>query len=222
MATQSKNFVSFVALGGQNPQILSIDFLKANQIIEVEKPPFDELVKQDKPPVKFISVPSFTNLVIGKISFIVDEQRFIIREDGIQEWSETKILDIADKYFRVLPYTPLKVVGINFNSLVTFDTPEEAKRCQELCLGEDSKLAKIVGQDNILTSCVLRYEYGTHGDGRITLRIEQPNKEGTKRQINFNYEFDFTDWDTFRAKLQKVQDVSDYCDTILDKIMENL
>ncbi|MCK4819585.1 hypothetical protein KA005_27705 [bacterium] len=47
MASQSKNFISIVALGGQNPQILNVDFLKNNKIIPIDEAPFDQLFKQE-------------------------------------------------------------------------------------------------------------------------------------------------------------------------------
>jgi len=221
MATRSKNFISVVALGGQNPQILNLDFLKANKIIKANEPPFDELLRQEKPLTKFVSVPGFTNLVLGKIEFIVDEQRFQIRDEAIREWPETKILDIAEKYFQVLPYTPLKLVGVNLNSTIVFGTPEEANNCQNLCLPQDSRLASVVSRDNISTSSILRYKYNEDG-GRITLTIDQPDKQNTKRTINFNYEFDFTDWPSFKRELETVPSVCQYCESLLNDIMEAL
>lgn len=221
MATRSKNFISFVALGRQNPQILNLDFLKANGIIAVDEPPFDDILKQEKPTTKFVSVPGFTNLVLGNIAFIVDEQRFQIRDGAIREWTETKILDIAKKYYEVLQYTPLKLVGMNLNSTISFGTPEEAMNCQELCLPQDSPLARLISRDSISTSSILRYKYNKDG-GRINLTIEHPNKESSKRIVNLNYEFDFTDWANFKKELEKISDVAQYCESVLNQIMEVL
>ena len=49
MAEINKNFISFVALGRPNPQILNVDFLKDNKIVPVDEPPFDKLFQQEKP-----------------------------------------------------------------------------------------------------------------------------------------------------------------------------
>jgi len=219
MAELSKNFISFVALGGQNPQILNIDFLKAGDIIPVNQPPFDELLKQEKPVKKFVSVPGFANLVLDNIEFIVDESRFQIREKGISEWSDTKILEIAKKYFEVLRYTPLKLVGLNLNSIITFGSSKEATSFQELFLSENSRIVGIIGKDKIAASIVFRYPYSNQG-ARITLTIEQPNKENKKRAVNFNYEFDFTSWTKFGSELGKISEISNYFDSIIQKLLE--
>jgi len=219
MANLKKNFLSFVALGGQNPQILNLDFLKTNDIIPVNAPPFEELLKQEKPLKKFVSFPGLANLVLGNIEFVIDESRFQVRETEISQWAETKLIDIVKKYFEILPYTPLKVVGINFNSTIVFETPEEANNYQKLCLPEDSPLARIISRDNITASSVLRYPYWDDG-GRITLTIEQPNKKNTKRMININYEFDFTNWTNFNRELARFSKITGYVESIIAELLE--
>lgn len=221
MAELSKNFISFVALGGQNPQILNLDFLKANDIIPVKEPPFDELLKQEKPVKKFVSVPGFANLVLENIEFIVDERRFQIREKDLSEWTDTRILEIAKKYFEVLRYTPLKLVGVNLNSTITFKTTEEAGKFQELFLSKDGRLAQIISMDNVTASIVLRYPYANKR-GRVMLTVDQPNKENKKRTVNFNYEFDFTDWANFRSELDKISEIADYADSIVDELLKDI
>jgi hypothetical protein len=221
MANQNKNFISFVALGGLNPQILNIDFLKANSIISINDTPFDKLLKQGAAPDKFISVPGFANLSVANIEFLVDEQRFQIRDTKISEWAETKILDIANKYFQVLPYTPLKLVGVNFNSTITFDTSKEARNFQELFFPRNSPFAQIISKQEINASSMLRYPYSDSGGrGRIQLTIEQPDEENKRRVVNINYEFDFTDWLSFRNELKKVPEIGNYCDHILEQFMK--
>jgi hypothetical protein len=221
MATQSKNFISFVALGGLNPQILTIDFLKANSIISTNHPPFDKLLKQGAALDKFISVPGLTNIVVANIDFLVDQQRFQIRDTKVSEWGETKILDIANKYFKVLSYTPLKLVGVNFNSTITFATSEEARKFQDLFFPRDNQLAQIISRREINASSMLQYSYpDSKSRGRIQLTIEQPDAENKRRVVNINYEFDFTDWVTFRSELEKVPEIGKYCDHILEQFLE--
>ena len=219
MASQSKNFISFVALGGPNPQILNIDFLKSNRILPLDQAPFASLSAQKKLVKKFVAVPGFTNLVLDNIEFIVDETRFQIREKEISNWGDTKILEIAEKYFDVLPYTPLKVVGLNLNSTITFDTPKESTSFQELFLSQNSRMLGIVGKDSVAASIVLRYPYSKQG-GRIALTLDQPNKENKKRAVNLNYEFDFTSWAEFRIELGKILEISDYFDSMVRKLLE--
>jgi len=221
MASQTKNFISFVALGRPNPQILNIDFLRNNRILPRENEPNNKNSEQEKNVKKFVSVPGYANLVLENIEFIVDEGRFQITERSISEWNETKILQIAKRYFKVLPYTPLKVIGVNLNSTISFKNPEEAGRFQELLLPKDHLLAKIISVDTITSSIVLRYPYDTQ-KGRAMLTIDQPDRENKRRIINFNREFDFTNWKAFDTELDKISDVSTSADLIVDKLLKAL
>jgi hypothetical protein len=155
------------------------------------------------------------------VEFTVDEQRFQIRDSGVREWQDTKIVDITKRYFGVLPYTPLRVVGINFNSTIAFQTPQEGVKCEELCLPQGSKLAKILSNAEVSASIRVRYGYGG-GNGTVTLTIEAPAKDATSRAINLNYEFGFSDWKSFEKELSGVPDVARYCDNILNGIVETL
>jgi len=221
MASQNKNFISFVALGGPNPQILNIDFLRNNKILEFDQEPFASLSVQEKLVKKFLSVPGFANLVLENIEFIVDEGRFQISEKDLSEWTDTRIIEIAKKYFDVLPYTPLKLVGVNLNSTITFESGEEASKFQELFLPKDGRLAQIISMDNITASTVLRYRYPDEM-GRVMLTVDQPNKENKKRTVNFNYEFDFTDWANFRSELDKLPQIAYYADSIVDQLLKGI
>jgi len=221
MANLKKNFISFVALGGQNPQIINVDFLKDNKIIPIDEPPFDELLKQEKPFTKFVSTPVLANLVLENIEFIIDESRFQIQDIAISKWTGTKILNIAEKYFDTLPYTPLKIVGINFNVAITFDNPKENLNFQELVLSEGSKIKGIISKDNITADLVLRYPY-TNDKERIQLSLKQSNKQDNKRVINFNYEFNFSDWSNFKTELKKFSELADYFDSILEQIIKTI
>ena len=221
MAEIRKNFISLVALGRPNPQILNVDFLKSNKIVLMDDPPFDKLLQQEKPFTRFISTPVMSNLVMENIEFVVDEGRFQIRDTAVSEWSETKILDIAQKYFHVLPYTPLQIIGLNFNSTIMFSTPEEAANFQLLFLSKNNKIMQIICEDNITAGLVLSYPYSDNG-GRILLTLNRPNEANDERTVNFNYEFNFIDWPNFNMELARVSGVGDYFDSTLDKLLGEL
>ena len=219
MAKINKNFISFVVLGSPNPQILNVDFLKDNKIVPVDESPFDKLFQREKPLTKFLSTPVVSNLVLENIDFLVDEQRFQIRDTVISEWTETKIFEIATKYFAVLRYTPMKVVGFNFNATIAFESPKETTNFQELFLDKNSGILSLISKDNIDASLVLKYPYSNSG-GRIALTVSQFDKANNTRSVNFNYEFDFSDWEKFKAELEKMPEVAGYFDSILAKLIK--
>jgi len=218
MAQLKKNYVSVIAIGDQNPQIINVDFLRDTKIISIDEPPFSELFRQKEPEIKFVSVPGLTNLALGNIEFLIDLGRFQVRDTAVSEWAETKVVDIARKYFEVLRYTPLKMVGFNFNSTVVFGDSVEAASFQRSFLPEDSPIQKIISKDILSASMALRYPYPEE-EGRAMLTLEHL-KQDNERTVNFNYEFDFADWAKFKDELGKFPEIAKYCDSILSKILK--
>ena len=226
MASLTKNFVSLVALGSQNPQIINVDFLFKHSIVPIDKEPYKTLSKQEKPFSKFISTPPLSNLVLGQIEFVVEEQRFQVRETNISEWNETIVFTIAHEYFKVLPYTPVRIAGINFNETISFSDSNEEKSFQELFLPKSCGVFKVISKssDNINASSTLRFPFPKR-DGRIMLTIDRSNEEHLKRNINFNYEFDCfskteTDWDKFNSEINSASELFDYMDSLIDDLVK--
>ena len=218
MAQLKKNYVSVVAIGDQNPQIINVDFLRDTKIISVDEPPFSELFQQKEPAIKFTSVPGLANLALGHIEFLIDLGRFQVRDTAVSEWIETKAIDIARKYFKVLSYTPLKIVGFNFNSTVVFDDSVEVASLQRAFLPEDSPIHEIISKDILSASTALRYPYPEE-KGRALLTLGHLNQDD-ERALNFNYEFDFTDWIEFEAELGKFPEIARYCDSIFAQLLK--
>jgi len=221
MTELNKKSVNVVVLGRQNPQILNIDFLKSNEIITVTESPFKELFEKEKPFDKFVSTPVFTNLVLGPIEFVVDERRFSIRDKTIDDWVDTSIFDIALRYFETLRYTPINIIGINFTSEIAFSKIEEQKRFQELFLVEKSTILKIVDNDNVNASIVLRYPY-PNDRGRVTLSINPYSEKQSSRIINCNYEFDCNDVEILKELIGKISEKAEYFDKILNDVLERI
>ncbi len=219
MGNVQKNYINLVAIGGQNPQILNLDFLKSNKILPVDEEPFRSILSQAKPQIEFVSVPGFVRLVVGNIEFIVNADRFQIKEAAISKWAETKIVKISEKYFEILRYTPLKIVGFNLNSTIIFDNTEMSQNFQNLFLPQNAPILKIINKGEIAAGVVLRYPYSAGGE-RFTIALEQQGKVDNKRTINFNYEFDFTDWPKFKSELVKVAEIEAYADSIIGQLMK--
>jgi hypothetical protein len=219
MAEIKKSFASLVAIGRPNPQILNVDFLRGNSILPADQSPFAELFREKQPFTSFVSTPVMASLTFGHIDFFIDEQRFQIKDARVSEWSETLIFDIAKKYFRTLPYTPLSTVGINLHTTVAFDSLKENLAFQELFVPTNSKGLSIVSKTRVAADVVLKYPYPKNG-GRITLTVTQPVKEREMRAVNLNYEFDFTDWLGFEQELGRVREIGEYADNTLRQLLE--
>jgi len=101
------NYLSLVALGSFNPAILTLDFL--NNVCKLD---LGDLTGQSPS-----EIPVHRRLDFNRLHFIVDIERFQIREEGIdeKEFRESKQLEYFDAYYQKLPYTPLKAIGMNIN-----------------------------------------------------------------------------------------------------------
>lgn len=221
MANLKRDSINIIALGGQNPQILNVDFLTGNGILPVDREPFPALLARENPYDEFVSVPGLTKLVIGDIEFVVTPERFAIRQLGIGDWSDNIIGDMAIKYFEVLPYTPLSVIGINLYSIITFKAPGEQQAFQNLYFNESNNIIKMLGSPKIDAAVTLRFPAAVDS-GRITLIINQPNMTDLTQAITFNYEFDYLDVDAFKSRMKDFQDTAKYCDSILNNLIEGI
>lgn len=222
MVEVKKHSINLVAIGRQNPQIINADWLKANNIVPSDKSPFKELFAQKEPFSKFVSTPVFTNLILGPIEFIVDQERFLITDTAINEWSDTPIIQISKEYFSVLHHTPIRLVGINMAVKLTFSDLKEDSFFQELFLPKESKLFKAIDNKGVNASTILRYSY-PNGNGRLTLGLgELRRKERIERMVHLNYEFDFTDFAKFESELAQISKVGEYWDGILRNMLRSL
>jgi len=109
----NNNYISVVALGSFNPAILTPDFLKDKINFKLEKEKYNHL-------------PNIvSNIQSGNYSFLMELNRFQIKESNLQDFKQNKIIDLICEYFKVLEYTPLAKVGLNFN--LSFCPEDELK-----------------------------------------------------------------------------------------------
>lgn len=101
----SHNFVSLVAIGNFNPAIITPDFLNRICKLDLGEP------KEISP----LDVPVLRHLKFNHLELIVELTRLTIKESGIQDISDSKIISIFQAYYKKLPYTPLTAVGINIS-----------------------------------------------------------------------------------------------------------
>jgi len=216
MAQKIKNHISVVALGRQNPQILNPDFLKISSIVPVDKEPFLSVYKEGQPFTEFISTPPFTRLVIKNIDFIVDEQRMQIKQVGIDNWTNSPIFDILIKYYKVLPHTPLQIVGINLNYKIVFDNTGEIEKFQKTLFSQDHPIAHVIRSDRVNIGMELTYPYKDKDRIKIIIGRLQDNF----RIVNFNYEFDYKGVGDLESKFKEFKNISNYCEDIFDNLIK--
>lgn len=148
------NFISIVVIGHFNPVILSKDFLEENNIIKFK----------EEPKVKF--TPIVCAIDYRNLKIIVDLERFQIVENNIEDFESNSILSFVYNYLEVLKYTPINIIGVNFNFNINIGNLNEIY---------SSKMHKKINESFNAKSCIFS----------LTKLIED-NKE-TIKKINFGF-----------------------------------
>ena len=207
MPTFEGQFLSIVFTGRHNPQILNHDFLVKNEILPKDEAPFIELFdKQDSNPfTEFISTPVLSSLKYGPISIVIEESRYQIMDGRFNGKPETTIIDISRRYFgKLLRHTPLKLGGFNFNGIIEFaDIQDEQPFYDRLGLRSE-RLAEITGATEMQIGVVLSYSWA---GGMIEVALRRDKAYSPKGQLNFNYEFEYKDIDSFLGNLDDFEKV---------------
>lgn len=97
------NYKSIIAIGGFNPTILTPDFLSEYCSFKSDHTPSGQTT--------FVA----TEVIYGNIKFQMELNRFQILLENIQDFKEKYPIEIMLAYLNVLKYTPLSLIGINFN-----------------------------------------------------------------------------------------------------------
>lgn len=159
---KTNNFINIVALGNFNPAILTPLFLK-------EKCAFKN---KSTPKGKTTSVA--TQINYDNISFLMGIERFEIKESNRSNFNETIIIKLMDKYLKVLGYTPVCVLGVNFNVEI-----ENAQDKVISNLNDKKKLSKVLKTDELLYTLTTHYSKET-----ITNVLWELKKIGTGESTN--------------------------------------
>ena len=97
------NYKSIVVIGGFNPTILTPPFLSK----------FCSFSSSHEPEGQ--TTPVISEIRFGNIHFLMELNKFQIDMQKVSDFGEKYPLDIMTKYLEVLQYTPIKLLGINFN-----------------------------------------------------------------------------------------------------------
>jgi hypothetical protein len=190
-------FFSIVLLGRQNPQILNHDFLVKHGILPPDKEPFKDLLKQEdsQPFTEFISTPIISSIKYGFISIAVQENLYQITDSRLESPSESAIIPITKKYFgEILRYTPFLLGGINFNGSITFSNVDDEQRFDENSGINRNIINNLAGTINTRIGTILSFP---SEEGVIEIQMIKPKDRALPGIINFNYEFEYKDIDSF-------------------------
>jgi hypothetical protein len=100
---KKNNFVSIIALGNFNPAILTPPFL------------FEKCNFWSEATPKGQTTPVVSSLEFDNVHFIMELEKFQIMEKNPSDFSSTSIVKLMLNYLEVLAFTPVYVVGLNFN-----------------------------------------------------------------------------------------------------------
>ena len=103
----NNNSVSIVSVGCFNPAILTPKFFKEYCDISV-----------DLESMESVTTPIASSIKYKNIEISVELIKYRIVERNVRNTTKIKILKYFLNYFRVLKYTPIYKIGINFNSTI--------------------------------------------------------------------------------------------------------
>ena len=186
MAEYKHSFVNVTVLGRMNPQILTHDWLVKNKIIT-----WRDFVTRDKTKVPFstyFNTPPMTQLAYGPLIFTIEESKFVLSDSkaGIEK---SKIYRMADKYFDLLPHTPLTKVGFNVQGILTFKNTKEMKEFDSKYINCGEALKQMaIGKGERISFAVSTKE------GKAVYRLTcTKHPEEPKAILGGNCEFDIKD-----------------------------
>jgi hypothetical protein len=197
-------FFSIILVGRQNPQILNHDFLVNHGVLPLDKEPFKELFRQrdSTPFTEFISTPLIASIKYAFIAIAVQESLYQIVDNRLGNPLDSPIIPITKKYFGgILRYTPFIVGGINFHGIINFDNREDEHRFDEKLGVRRDIFNNLIGTDDTRIGATFSFPL-KEGVGEVQLL--KPKDRSLAGGINFNYEFQYREIDSFLAHLDSI------------------
>ena len=160
------NFISIIALGNFNPAILTPDFLWNNCKFITDQTP------------KGQTTPVVSNLEFDNISFLMELEKFQIMDKKPHTFKDTKIIKVMETYLDILSFTPIFVMGLNFN--VELESASEKAISN---LNDKDYLLKVLNAKELIYSSKTKYSKGSLID---YLSWELINSEESITRANIN------------------------------------
>jgi len=197
-------FFSIVLVGRQNPRILNHDFLIKHDVLPLDQHPFSELLalEEGKQFTEFVSVPVLATIKYGPISIVVEENRYQIIDNRLDDPASSPIIQITKNYFgKLLRYTPFQVGGVNLNGLIRFEDVEEEHKLDERLGLQRKALCDIAESADVRAG--LTFSAPWH-KGVIEVQLPKPKERTQPGTMNLNYEFPYEGIDSFLANLDDI------------------
>ncbi|MBI3600937.1 MAG: hypothetical protein HY097_09915 [Nitrospinae bacterium] len=162
------NFISIITLGNFNPAILTPDFLWNNCKFT--------FIPNQTP--KGQMSPIVSNLEFGNISFLMELEKFQIMEKEPHAFKDTKIINVMETYLNILAFTPIFVMGANFNVKI-----ERANEKAISNLNNKDYLLTVFNTNEFIYSSKIKYSKNSIID---YLSWELINSEESITRVNIN------------------------------------
>jgi hypothetical protein len=215
MAKFKGKFASIVLLGRQNPQILNHDFLVKNGVLPLDQEPFRglEAKANGRPFTQFISVPVMTTLSYGPVTIVVEENRYQITDNAFGNPKQSPIVGMTQRYFgELLRHTPFTVGGINLNGDIAFADAEEERQFDTRAGLSPETLGRIAGSEETRAGLTVMFPWHK---GVVEVQLPKAKNRPGLGGVNFNYEFKYSDIDSFLANLSDAGMVYDrFCELL--------
>lgn len=218
MTRFDQKIFSIIFVGRQNPQILNHEFLLKNNIFPTDKLPFKDIPldsKEKKPFDNFVSIPVMANLRYKNVNITIEENRYQISDKLKGAPNESSIIEFTKRYFNLLRYTPITVGGFNFKGSILFDSDADRSALENKLIIDKKKICESLGLKGFESSFKLEYPCE---NGRAMLSIQNVRINKMIKNVNFNYEFNYKDIDSFLKNLDLVSLLYGKFKSILKKI----
>lgn len=199
-----RNYSSVVTVGGFNPSIFTPDFLTKECKIKLGDSGESRVT------------PVLSDIKSGNIEFLMELNRFQILVRNLSDFNNQFPLETMLCYLEILKYTPLSLLGINFNyTLMGCDSSELVKKFSDVLDAGDAfnvepsgvniSAKKINGNALRINEATISHETDKLFKNSIRLTFSTDNVT-----INDNYEMNGLD-----KEREKIKEVLNYFPTLL-------
>jgi hypothetical protein len=183
-----------------NPSIVSKEWLSRKEV-------FTGTVSN------FLHTPVFALAENDNFNITVDEGRFQVIAKKVTSENLSAIYTIAEKFVNVLPETPYKAIGINYQYAI----PSDKYSLETILSPDHTKISKLLSSEYEI-GATLRFGYGKF---IVTLTIQPSSSKQTQYSMNFNFHSDIADIDELRNRLTLQMEIIEKADIIIRGLSKN-